>query len=162
MTKLQRDIVAILKEDARMTAGQIAVMLSDSEDNIKREIKILEDEKIIVKYSAVVNQNDDESFCEALIEVRVTPQKNRGFDAIAEEIMKFPEVRTVYLMSGGFDLTVYLYGRTIREVGLFVSEKLSVMDGVLATGTHFILKKYKIDGVEIVDSGKVESREIHV
>lgn len=160
MTKIERQILSILKDDARVTPAQIAVMLGISEEETKATIIALEEEKIIVKYAAVVNSNDDESFCEALIEVKATPQKNRGFDSIAEEIMKFPEVKSVYLMSGGFDLTVYLYGRTIREVGLFISEKLSVMDGVLATGTHFILKKYKVDGVDIVGL-KEEKREMN-
>ncbi len=159
MTKIERQILSILKDDARIPASEIAVMLGITEGEVNEIITNLEKEKVIVKYSAVINSNEDDSFCEALIEVRVTPQKNRGFDAIAEEIMAFPEVKSVYLMSGGFDLTVFLYGRSMREVGLFVSEKLSVMDGVLATGTHFILKKYKIDGVDIVGEAE-ENREI--
>ena len=146
MKDIEKKLLAILKTDSRYSIEKIASMIGISARETSEMISKFEEKKVIVKYTTIINLPEEDAPCEAFIEVKVTPQKNRGFDAIAEELMRFKEVTNVYLMSGGFDLTVYIEGKNIREVGLFVSEKLAVLDGVLATGTHFILKKYKIDG----------------
>ena len=107
----------------------------------------MEESGVIVKYTAIVNGEAlSEEIVQALIEVRVTPQKVNGFDAIAEEIYRFDEVQSLYLMSGGYDLAVFIEGRSLRDVSRFVAERLSTIDGILSTATHFILKKYKIEG----------------
>ena len=107
----------------------------------------MEESGVIVKYTAIVNGEAlSEEIVQALIEVRVTPQKVNGFDAIAEEIYRFDEVQSLYLMSGGYDLAVFIEGRSLRDVSRFVAARLSTIDGILSTATHFILKKYKIEG----------------
>lgn len=147
MEKLKYDVLELLKEDARYSSDKIAVMLNKDAKEIKSIIKQLEEDGIIVKYSALVNElKTGDELVEAVIEVKVTPKSGRGFDAIAEEIYAFDEVRAVYLMSGAYDLQVSVVGKNLREVAMFVSEKLSTMDEVLSTATHFVLKKYKVDG----------------
>ena len=156
MNKLYGDIINILKSDARYSSAKIATMLGLLEKDVKKAIEDMENSGILVKYTAIVNTEkleDDKVI--ALIEVKVTPQRNRGFDAIAEEIHCFSEVKDLYLMSGGYDLAVFVEGKNLREVAMFVSEKLSVMEAVVGTATHFILKKYKTEGV-ITD--KIQSR----
>ncbi|HEY8443195.1 MAG TPA: Lrp/AsnC family transcriptional regulator [Clostridia bacterium] len=148
MTKLEQDIIKILTEDSRRAPKEIAVMLGVEEQKVKDTIKSLEDKGIIVKYTAVINEEKlGKDLVEAFIEVKVTPQHNRGFDAIAEEIYQFEEVKSLYLMSGAYDLAVIVEGKTLKEVAMFVSQKLSTLDKVLSTATHFILKKYKDGGV---------------
>ncbi len=145
MTKLEKDIIAILEEDCRYPVSKIAVMLNEKEEAVAKAIQKLEKDGTIVKYSAIINDNSDESV-EALIEVKVTPQKSHGFDAIAEDIYNHQEVKSVFLMSGGYDLVVMIEGKSLKEVARFVSERLSTLDTVISTSTHFILKKYKIEG----------------
>lgn len=152
MKKLYENILAILCEDSRLTAENIAVMLNKPADEVKKAIADMEKSGVIAKYSVLVNENKLESDgVQALIEVKVSPQFSRGFDSIAEDIYQFDEVKSVYLMSGAYDLAVFIEGKTLREVANFVSEKLSVMDKVLSTATHFILKKYKSEGVVLED-----------
>ena len=159
-TKLEMDILSILCEDARISAEKIAAMLNADEEQVRVCISKLEDENVIIKYRTLVDwEKVDDDKVEAWIEVRVSPQKNEGFDAIAERITGYPEVRSVYLMSGGFDLTVIIKGRTMREVARFVSEQLAPMENVLSTGTHFILKKYKDNSVEF-DPADSDKREV--
>ena len=147
MQKLESDILKILEEDCRYTPAKIAVMLGKKEEEIAAAIRGMEEKGIIVKYTAIVNgERLSEETVQALIEVRVSPQKSSGFDAIAEEIYRFEEVKSCYLMSGGYDLAVFIEGRTLRDVARFVSERLSTLDEVQSTATHFILKKYKIEG----------------
>mgnify|MGYP001637520679 CR=1 FL=1 len=147
MKKIQEKLIRLLKEDARYTAEEMAAMLGERADIVSEEIRKMEDEGVIVKYSAITNSEKITSdLVEALIEVRVTPKKLKGFDAIAEEIDRFEEVRSLYLMSGGYDIAVFVEGKTLGDVARFVSEKLSGLEGVLSTATHFILKKYKIEG----------------
>lgn len=147
MEKLKKDILSLLQEDARQSAEQMAVMLGKKEEEVKIAIEEMEIDGIIVKYNALVNYDKlDEECVQALIEVKVTPQRNRGFDAIAEDIFRFKEVKSLYLMSGGFDLAVFVEGKSIKEVAMFVSERLSLLDTVISTATHFILKKYKVEG----------------
>ena len=147
MKKLQSQILAILEEDCRYTPAKIAVMLEKTEQEVIDAIEEMEKNGVIVKYTAIVNgERLAEETVQALIEVRVSPQKSSGFDAIAEEIYRFDEVKSCYLMSGGYDLAVFIEGRTLREVARFVSERLATLSDVLSTATHFILKKYKIEG----------------
>lgn len=161
MTKLDYDIVKILKEDARTCAAKIAVMLNKPENDVREAIEAMEKNGIIVRYSAMINEEKlGIEKVEALIEVKVSPMYSKGFDSIAEDIFQFPEVKSLYLMSGAYDLAVFIEGRTLKEVAGFVSEKLSVMDKVLSTATHFILKKYKTDGA-ILESGISKRLVIH-
>ncbi len=148
MKSVKSKVLDILCSDSRYTAAKIAVMLGIGEEQVKKIIGELEKEGVIVKYSAILNSEKiEEDSVEALIEVKVTPQRGRGFDSIAEEIYKFPEVKSLYLMSGGFDLAVFVTGKSLKEVAMFVSEKLSMAENVISTATHFILKKYKIEGI---------------
>lgn len=148
MTKLQNDILKLLSEDSRISASTMANVLSVSEDVIKKEVKSMEDCGIIVKYTVISDEElAGKDTVEALIEVKVSPILKHGFDSIAEDIYQFDEVKNVYLMSGAYDLAVIIEGKSLKEVARFVSEKLSVMDKVLSTATHFILKKYKVAGV---------------
>ena len=158
MTELQNKIVALLKEDARTPQDKIAVMLGEDKKTVTEEISRLEKSGVIVKYTALVNSEAANPHrVEALIEVRVSPVRAKGFDSIAEEIYQFPEVKSLYLMSGAYDLAVFIEGNSLREVASFVSEKLSVMDKVLSTATHFILKKYKTEGV-VLKGGEAGKR----
>lgn len=148
MKNLQSKVLDILSKDSRYTAEKIAVMLDESPIEIKKIIKNLENKGVIVKYNTIINKEKTENnYVEALIEVKVTPQKSKGFDSIAKEIYNFPEVKSLYLMSGGFDLAVFIEGESLKDVAMFVSEKLSMAENVVSTATHFILKKYKIEGV---------------
>ncbi len=146
------EILEILNEDSRRTPEEIAVMLGTDVETVRQKIEELEKNKVIVKYNTLINwDKTDREYVTALIEVKVTPQRDLGFDAIAERIYKFPEVKSVFLMSGDYDLAVMIEGRTMKEVAFFVAEKLSVLDSVLSTATHFVLKKYKVDGVVLED-----------
>ncbi|MFD2116566.1 Lrp/AsnC family transcriptional regulator [Paenibacillus yanchengensis] len=148
MTELQLKVLELLKEDARRDAELIATMLGETVEAVKEAIAALENEHIIVKYQTVVNWSkvDDEKVT-ALIEVQITPERGRGFDSIAERIYLYPEVKSVYLMSGAYDLLVEIEGKSLKEVASFVSNKLSPLEAVLSTKTFFILKKYKQDGI---------------
>jgi DNA-binding Lrp family transcriptional regulator len=152
MSELKTSILELLKEDSRRTPELIATMLGEDVGKVRQAIDEMERDKIIVKYATVINWNkmDDEKVT-ALIEVQITPERGRGFDAIAERIYLFPQVRSVYLMSGSYDLLVEIDGKNLKEVASFVSNKLSTLDSVLSTKTHFILKKYKQDGVIFED-----------
>ena len=148
MEKTEMSILNILTEDARTPISQIAVMLGETEATSADTIARLERQRIILKYPALVNwERVDVDQVEAMIEVRVTPQRGEGFEAIAEQIYRFEEVSSVYLMSGGYDLLVNMKARTMRQLALFVAEKLSTIEHVISTATHFVLKKYKDQGV---------------
>lgn len=148
MNELKLKILDLLREDARQSPEVIAAMLGTAESEVKAAIRQMEEEKIIVKYATVVNWSKfDEDRVTALIEVQITPERGRGFDALAERIYLFPEVKAVYLMSGSYDLQVEIEGRTLKEVAGFVSTRLSTLESVISTKTHFILKKYKQDGI---------------
>lgn len=149
MTALEKDVLAILTDDARISAKKIAAMLSTDEASVKACIEGLEKSGVLVKYTAIVNsEKAEDSLVEALIEVKVTPKKKEGFDGIAKQIASFPEVKSVYLMSGAYDLAVFVEDKSLQQVSRFVSERISTFDGVISTATHFILKKYKIEGVQ--------------
>lgn len=148
MNETQLKILELLKEDSRRSADLIATMLGITEAEVAQVIRELEEENVIVKYATIVNWSKvDSDKVTALIEVQITPERGRGFDAIAERIYLYPEVKSVYLMSGAYDLLVEIEGRSLQEVASFVSNKLSPLDRVLSTKTHFILKKYKQDGI---------------
>ncbi|MFB5674624.1 Lrp/AsnC family transcriptional regulator [Paenibacillus terreus] len=155
-TKLK--VLELLKEDARRSPALLATMLGIAEEEVKAAIQELEDKHVIVKYAAVVNWDkvDDEKVT-ALIEVQITPERGRGFEGIAERIYLYPQVKSVYLMSGAYDLLVEVEGKNLREVANFVSEKLSPIDSVLSTKTNFTLKKYKQDGI-IFDDKEEDNR----
>ncbi len=141
---MREQILTLVERNSKIDLGDLAVMLGTSEANVANEIQDMETEGVICGYHTLIDW--DKTSVEkvtALIEVRVTPQRGRGFDQIAERIYNYPEVRSVYLISGGFDLMVILEGKTLREVSSFVSNKLSTLDSVISTATHFILKKYK-------------------
>jgi DNA-binding Lrp family transcriptional regulator len=147
MEKIEKDILTILDEDARITPKKIATMLGISESEAASAVKSLEERGVIVRYTTIVNTDSfDDDEVEALIEVKVTPQRGAGFDAIAEEIADHPEVKNLYLMSGAYDLAVIVEGKSLKSVSRFVSEKISTFDSVISTATHFILKKYKVEG----------------
>jgi DNA-binding Lrp family transcriptional regulator len=147
MVELKLRVLEILHDDARYTAETLATMLDVSVPEVEAVIQELEDEKIIVKYATIVNWSKvDENLVTALIEVQITPERGKGFDAIAERIYLYPEVKSLYLMSGAYDLLVEIEGKNLKEVANFVSSRLSVIEKVLSTKTHFILKKYKQDG----------------
>jgi DNA-binding Lrp family transcriptional regulator len=161
MQRLEMQILEILTDDARTPVSQIATMLGRDEREIREAIASLEERRIILKYPALINwEKVDVDEVEALIEVRVTPERDRGFDAVAEQIYRFDEVRNVYLMSGGYDLLVMLKAGTLKKLALFVAQKLSTIDGVLSTATHFVLKRYKNEGV-ILDEN-IEDRRLKV
>lgn len=149
--RMRNDILAAIDKNSKMTAEDLAVMLGVSLEEVQKEIKSMEDESIICGYPTLINwDKTNYEKVTALIEVKVTPQRGQGFDNIAERIYKFEEVESVYLMSGGFDLTVIIEGKSMKEVAAFVSDKLAPMEAVLSTGTHFVLKKYKEHGMPLV------------
>ena len=158
ISELEMNILELLSDDARTDAKQLAVMTGASEEEVKKAIDRLERERIIIKYPAMINWDrvrDD--IVQALIEVKVTPQRDEGFDVIAQKIYAFEEVKSCYLMSGAFDLLVIVEGANVKQTALFVAEKLSTLENVLSTATHFVLKKYKQDGA-IVESGYEDDR----
>ena len=154
MEKLEKDVLSLISADSRLTPKNIAAMLGTDEQTVKRTIAALEQDGVIVKYTAILNTDSgEEDFVEALIEVKVTPQRGHGFDMIAGEIAAHDEVKNLYLMSGAYDLAVIVQGKSLRSVSRFVSEKISTYDTVLSTATHFILKKYKVEGAMMRKDG---------
>ena len=148
MTKLQTSLLDILREDCRLPLEQIAVMTGSSVSEVAEAIDDLEKKKIILRYSPMINwDRTDRERVEAMIEVRVTPQRDMGFDAIARRIYRFDEVKSVYLMSGSYDLLVLVEARTLKELATFVASKLSPLETVTGTATSFVLKRYKEEGV---------------
>lgn len=138
----------LLRENARLSDEQIARRLGLPVDEVRSIVAQLEHDKIIVGYKAIINPELlDEEVVDAMIEVRVTPKRGHGFDHIAKRIYGFPEVQTVYLMSGGSDFLVFIQGKSIKTIAKFIAEKLSSLEDVVGTTTHFVLKKYKQDGV---------------
>ena len=143
------EILEILEKDARTAPEDIARMLKMTPKSVRSMIKKLEKDGVILKYKTILNKEilrEEDAGVRALIEVKLTPQKNLGFDHLAERIYQFPEVTSCYLMSGTYDLLVVVEGRSLHTVSSFVAEKLSPMENVRGTVTHFILKKYKEDG----------------
>lgn len=153
------EILEVLEKNSRISEEQIAVMLNKTVEEVRTAIKKLEEDNIILGYNTMVNwERTSKETVTALIEVKVTPQRGEGFDKVAERIYRFPEVNACYLMSGGFDLTVIVEGKTMKEVALFVAEKLAPLESVLSTATHFVLKKYKDKGT-IFEEKRNDERE---
>ena len=154
-----KEVLKILEDDARATPEQIAKMTGLSPDEIKKTIKKAEDDRTILKYKTVVNWDKvaDEQV-RALIEIKITPQRDVGFDAIAERIFRFPEARSVYLVSGAYDLVALVVGKSMHQIADFVSQKLAPIEGVQGTATYFLLKRYKEDG-EVLEGSEGTKRQ---
>lgn len=147
-----RELLEVLEHNSRVSVGELASMLQKSEYEIEKDIARLEREKIILSYGALINwERYGDDRVTAVIEINLTPQREVGFDAIAERIYRFDEVRTVYLMSGNFDLLVIIEGKSLKDISNFVATRLSTIEGITQTRSHFMLKAYKKDGVVIDD-----------
>ena len=154
---MREKILAVLEKNSRIDLGELASILGESEANIANEMAEMERDNVICGYHTLINwEKTGNEKMVALIEVKVTPQRGMGFDKIAERIYQYSEVESIYLMSGAYDFMVMLEGKTMREVAQFVSEKLSPMDSVLSTATHFVLKKYKDHGTIMCDTPEDE------
>ena len=150
-----QELLELLEKDHKQSLEELSLLLDRPKEIVAEQIRQLEADKIIVKYHTIINwEKAGVDSVSAIIEVRITPQREVGFDAIAERIYRFPEVRNLYLMSGAFDLLVMVEGKTMKEVALFVSTKLATIEGIVSTTTHFVLKKYKEEGVIIEDREK--------
>lgn len=157
---MRDELLSILEKNSRIDFKELAVMLGTNEEEVLNEITKLEQDGVICAYHTLINwEKTDIEKVSALIEVKVTPQRGQGFDHIAERIYNYPEVKSVYLISGGYDLLVTLEEKTLKEIAGFVSDKLSTLDSVLSTATHFILKKYKDHGT-IINEIKKDEREV--
>lgn len=158
------DTISILdileKNGPTITREQIAQMIGKTEEEVNKIIDGLEKENIIVGYKTLINWDmTDTEIVNALIELRITPQRGEGYDKVAERIYKYPQVKSLYLMSGSYDLCVIVEGKTMKEVALFVAQKLAPMDSVISTATSFVLKKYKQDGLTFYDTEK-DTRQV--
>ena len=154
---MRKDILKYIEKNSKVDLAELAVLLGLDEVTVANEIAAMEKEKIICGYHTLIDwEKTGEDKVTALIEVRVTPQRNQGFDHIAERIYNYPEVTSVYLISGSYDLLVTLESKTLLEVSQFVADKLSPIEAVISTATHFILKKYKDHGTVLVKKSKSE------
>ncbi|MDA3847565.1 MAG: Lrp/AsnC family transcriptional regulator [Vallitaleaceae bacterium] len=154
---MREELLEAIQLNSKLNTTDLAVMIGANEADIAKEISAMTKEKIICGYHTLINwDNTHFEKVTALIEVKVTPQRGQGFDKIAERIYRFKEVKNFYLMSGGFDFTVLVEGKSMREVALFVGQYLAPLEGVLSTATHFVLKKYKDFGIILGDEKKDE------
>ncbi len=155
------EILNILdKEKDNISRAKIAQMLGMEEKEVAAYIEKMEKENVIVGYKTIVNwDKTDKEVVTALIELRITPQRGEGFDKVAERIYKYPQVKSLYLMSGAYDLAVTIEGKSMKEVALFVAQKLAPMDSIISTATHFVLKKYKEEGIVFEDDEK-DTRQV--
>ena len=148
------------KEKGNVSRAKIAQMLGMEEKEVADKIEKMEKENVIVGYKTIVNwDKTDKDVVVALIELRITPQRGEGFDKVAERIYKYPQVKSLYLMSGAYDLAVTIEGKSMKEVALFVAQKLAPMDSIISTATHFVLKKYKEEGIVFEDDEK-DTRQV--
>lgn len=143
------ELLKLLQNDARLTPEALALMLEKEVGDIRTMIESYEKDGVILGYRTIIDwdKTDEDETVSAMIEIKITPQREHGYDRVAQKIYNYPEVESVYLMSGGFDLAVFIKGKTMREVALFVAERLAPIDGVLSTATHFMLRKYKDNGI---------------
>lgn len=151
------EILNLLQNNARLSSEDIAAMTKKTPADVEKIIKQLEDDGVILKYSAIINPEkiaETKEKVRAQIEIQVTPEREHGFDALAERIYRFPQVKSLYLMSGGYDFQVIIEGDSLQEVAFFVAKKLSTLNGVKSTKTHFVLKTYKENDVLYVDEKK--------
>lgn len=155
------EILNILdKEKGNVSRAKIAQMLGMEEKEVADKIEKMEKENVIVGYKTIVNwDKTDKDVVVALIDLRITPQRGEGFDKVAERIYKYPQVKSLYLMSGAYDLSVTIEGKSMKEVALFVAQKLAPMDSIISTATHFVLKKYKEEGIVLEDDEK-DTRQV--
>lgn len=157
---MREKILSIIERNSRIDLKELAVLLGMEEIDVVNEVAAMEAEGVICGYHTLIDwEKTTQEKVSALIEVRVTPQRGQGFDNMAEKISKYPEVNAVYLISGGYDLLVSIDGKSLMEISRFVSEKLSALDSVLSTATHFILKKYKDHGT-IFNKKEADEREM--
>ena len=155
------DVLSLLNENARLTNAQLAVMLGKTEEEVEKEIADYQQKGIIKGYKALINwEKVDHHKTTALIELKVQPKKESGFDEIAKKIMQFSKVESVYLMSGGFDLAVMVHGDSIQDIAMFVAKRLSPLDSVLSTATHFILTRYKEGDVNLTSPKEEDRRNL--
>mgnify|MGYP005759979517 FL=1 len=148
------------KEQGRIDRSKIAAMLRMDESEVAAKMAEMEKNNVIVGYKTIVNwDKTDSDVVTALIELRITPQRGEGFDKVAKRIYKYPQVRSLYLMSGAYDLAVTIEGKSMKEVALFVAQKLAPMDSIISTATHFVLKKYKEEGIVFEDDEK-DTRQV--
>ena len=158
MTRLETQVLDLLREDCRLPLEKLAVMLGVSTEEVAETIDSLERRRVILHYAPTINWDmTDRERVEAMIQVSVTPQRDMGFDAVARRIYRFEEVKSVYLMSGGYDLLVLVEAKSLKELALFVSSKLSTLEMVTGTQTSFVLKRYKEEGV-IFDGSQSDNR----
>lgn len=154
-----KQLLELLEKNHNYTLDQLSTMLNVPKETLASEIKRLEAEKIIIKYHTFINwEKTDVEKVSAIIDIKITPQREVGFDALAERIYRFPEVRSLYLMSGTYDFSILIEGNSLKEVAMFVANKLSTIDGVVSTATHFMMKKYKEAGVIMEDSKEQDRR----
>lgn len=160
-SSVKEELLSIIEKNSRINLTELSAMLGEKEIDVINKIAELEKEGIICGYHTLINwEKTNIEKVTALIEVKVTPQRGQGFDKIAERIYKYPEVKSVYLISGGYDLLVTLEEKTLKEISNFVTDKLSTLDRVLSTATHFILKKYKDHGTIVNKVSEEQEREI--
>ena len=153
------ELLRLIENNARLSSAEIATMLGSSEDEVNSEIDRLKDDNIILGYNTVIHwEQKAPDNCIGMIEVRIAPVKNKGYDHIAQILSKYDKVTACYLVSGGFDLMIIYEDSTLRNIANFVTEKIATLDGVLSTTTHFILKKYKANGL-IYDSPDTDDRQ---
>ena len=158
---MREQILSIIEKNSRVEITELAVILGVPEIDVANELKAMEEEGVICGYHTLIDwEKTTIEKVTALIEVRVTPQRGQGFDKIAERIYKYPEVNSVYLISGGFDLLITLEGKSLKEISNFVSDKLSTQESVLSTATHFILKKYKDHGTILAKKSEDERMKV--
>lgn len=158
---MREKILNNISKNGKLSTEDLAAMLAATPEEIQAEIEAMEKEGVICGYPALINW--DKTDCErvtALIEVKVTPERGRGFDKVAERIYQFEEVESVYLMSGGFDLTVIIDGKSMKEVARFVSTKLAPMESIMSTATYFVLKKYKEHGLPLIERRTGDERQL--
>lgn len=156
---MNKELLNILKNNCRLSLEEMAVMLGTTSDEVRDAMKELDDKGIIIAYNALIDwEKVNDQYVTAYIEVKVTPQRGQGFDKVAERIYQYPQVSACSLVSGGFDLFVIVEGKSMKEVALFVAEKLAPIDSVLSCATHFVLRKYKDSGV-IFNKNHTDDRE---
>lgn len=156
---LQEEILKNISKNAKITTEDLAAMLESTPEEVEACIQEMEKSGVICGYPTLINwDKTDNEMVTALIEVKVAPQRGRGFDKVAERIYQFDEVESVYLMSGGFDLTVIIAGKSMKEVARFVATKLAPMESIVSTGTHFVMKKYKEHGLPLVKNTNEDER----
>jgi DNA-binding Lrp family transcriptional regulator len=155
----RQELLELIERNARVPASELAVMIGADEKTVSEELARLHEENVILGYAAIINWDKTErESVTALIEIRITPQRNKGFDQLAGQLYRYPQVTSCYLMSGGFDLMIIIEDSTLREVASFIAEKVAPIEGVVSTSTHFILKKYKSNGI-IFDAKTTDDRE---